>query len=373
MKFKRIIALIMLSAMMLGVLGGCAVKEAETDTTDTDTGEETTEEVYVSAEDSVYPYYSQGLDENGFFEGVTASDIVTLPEYKGIGVSSTLLVADEDDVEDQISQILEDYAYYEQITDKAIEDGDTVNIDYVGSVDGVEFDGGSTQGNGTTVTIGVTSYIDDFLEQLIGHTPGENFDIEVTFPDPYTNNTDLSGKDAIFNITINYIQGDEVIPEISDEVAEDYGFSSVDELKDDIRDWLVEQQTITYVDSIIATAECSEIPDSVIEYYRNYMEGYYTAYAENYGVELDTFMTYYGYEDFDDFFESNGDSVNDMALKALAYQAIAEIEGIGVTGDDITEAGYTGYATYYGTGYVYQNVLSAYVIPNFIMDNAVMQ
>ena len=86
-----------------------------------------------------------------------------------------------------------------------IEVGDTVNIDYVGSVDGVEFEGGSTQGQGTDLVIGSGSYIDDFEEQLIGAHPGDEVDVYATFPDPYNNNPDLSGKEALFEVTINGI------------------------------------------------------------------------------------------------------------------------------------------------------------------------
>lgn len=92
-------------------------------------------------------------------------------------------------------------------TDSSLEvkDGDTVNIDYIGSIDGVEFDGGNTQGMGTDLVIGSGSYIDDFEEQLIGTHPGDNVDVYVTFPDSYQNNTDLSGKEALFKVTINGI------------------------------------------------------------------------------------------------------------------------------------------------------------------------
>ncbi len=86
-----------------------------------------------------------------------------------------------------------------------VEGGDTVNIDYVGSVDGVEFEGGSTQGQGTDLVIGSGSYIDDFEEQLIGAHPGDEVDVYATFPDPYNNNPDLSGKEALFEVTINGI------------------------------------------------------------------------------------------------------------------------------------------------------------------------
>lgn len=86
-----------------------------------------------------------------------------------------------------------------------VEDGDTVNIDYVGYVDGTEFEGGNTEGSGTDLVIGSGTYIDDFEEQLIGHHPGDTVDVNVTFPDPYQSNTDLSGKDALFKVTINGI------------------------------------------------------------------------------------------------------------------------------------------------------------------------
>lgn len=89
-------------------------------------------------------------------------------------------------------------------TSVAVEDGDTVNIDYVGTIDGVEFSGGNTQGQGADLTIGSGTYIDDFEEQLIGHYIGETVEVDVTFPENYGND-DLNGKDAVFEVTINGI------------------------------------------------------------------------------------------------------------------------------------------------------------------------
>lgn len=89
-------------------------------------------------------------------------------------------------------------------TSLTIENGDTVNIDYVGSIDGVEFSGGNTQGYGTDLTIGSGSYIDDFEEQLIGAHPGDTVDVYVTFPENY-GNEELNGKEALFEVVINGI------------------------------------------------------------------------------------------------------------------------------------------------------------------------
>ena len=86
---------------------------------------------------------------------------------------------------------------YQTDTSLTVEDGDTVNIDYVGTVDGVEFEGGSTDGNGTDLVIGSGDYIDDFEDQLIGSHPGDTVEVQVTFPDDY-GNEELNGKDRRF-------------------------------------------------------------------------------------------------------------------------------------------------------------------------------
>ena len=135
------------------------------------------------------------------------------------------------------------------MTDRAVADGDSVNIDYVGRVDGTEFEGGSTQGNGTVVTIGVTQYIDDFLDQLVGHKPGETFDVNVTFPEEY-GVEELNGKDAVFSVTINYIQETKQ-PDVTDEWVEKtlkdkYGWTTVAEMNKEIRDGLQYKHSADY-------------------------------------------------------------------------------------------------------------------------------
>lgn len=115
---------------------------------------------------------------------------------------------DEDSSEDGSSDSTDgsdNSTAYSTDTSLTVEDGDTVNIDYVGTVDGVEFDGGSTQGMGTDLVIGSGSYIDDFEDQLIGAHPGDTVEVNVTFPDPYSPNTDLSGAEAVFTVIINGI------------------------------------------------------------------------------------------------------------------------------------------------------------------------
>ena len=111
-------------------------------------------------------------------------------------------VADDDSAAGSVIEAEE--TTYQTDPSLTVENGDTVNIDYVGSIDGVEFSGGNTQGMGTDLVIGSGSYIDDFEEQLIGSHPGDNITVTVTFPEDY-GKEDLNGKEAVFEVTVNGI------------------------------------------------------------------------------------------------------------------------------------------------------------------------
>ena len=93
---------------------------------------------------------------------------------------------------------------YSTDTSLTVKDGDTINIDYVGKIDGTAFDGGSTDGKGTDLVIGSGSYIDNFEDQLVGAHPGDEVEVTVTFPDDYSA-ADLAGKEAVFDVTVNGI------------------------------------------------------------------------------------------------------------------------------------------------------------------------
>lgn len=316
--------------------------------------------------------YSGALNEDGFFKKVTASDYVTLPQYKGIEVSADVLVASDEDVQTQIDSVLSNYTTYTKITDRAAVDGDTLNIDYVGSVAGVEFDGGSTDGAGTDVTIGTTSYIDDFMEQLIGHTPGETFDVAVTFPDDYTDTT-LAGKDAVFNVTINSIQGDAIEAELTDAIAVDYGFDTVAELKVAIEKSIILDQKDEFMTTLVEQATVSKIPDRVMDYSTDLALAYYQGYADQYGVDLETFLkTYVGYDTVDAFIADNTESIEGNAKRYLVIQAIAEAEDLTVDDAAIEAAGNTSYVEQYGLGYVKLMMFNTNIVPDFVLANAKM-
>ena len=149
--------------------------------------------------------YSDGLDENGYWSGIKALDYVTLPEdFGSIALKENDLTPTEDELQQQVDNLLNQYTSSQPVTGRAAQSGDVANIDYTGTVDGVAFTGGTA--TGYDLTLGSGSFIDGFEDQIIGHNVGDTFDVTVTFPDGYGDSTDaegntitLSGKEAVFH------------------------------------------------------------------------------------------------------------------------------------------------------------------------------
>ena len=263
--------------------------------------------------------------------------------------------------------------------DRAVADNDKVNIDYVGKVDGTAFDGGSTNGAGTTVQIGVTNYIDGFLEQLIGHFPGETFDINVTFPDPYESNPDLAGKPAVFTITLNCIVED-VLPEWNDnfvyeKLSSYYGWETVAQAEEGIRSWLAEDAVTE------KSAFLQDVPESIVNYLTDSQVAYYKRYAEAYNMVLDSFLQYYtGYENEAAFREAYKAQAASDAKYYLIYQAIAEKNGTVISEEDINKYftdmngsdDWSEYKDFFGVPYIKATIMYE-SMSKLITDSAVVK
>ena len=314
--------------------------------------------------------YSAYLNDDGTLKGVDSATLVTLPQYKGISVPAEEYTITDDELNTQINSILDQYATYDQITDRAIADGDVVNIDYVGTVDGEEFSGGNTNGRGTLVTAGSDAYIDDFLPQIIGHTPGETFDVNVTFPDPYENNPDLAGKAAVFHTTINYIQGDKQVPELTDEFVSqtsalaDYG--TAQGMKDTIRTSMEDNKADNYVlQKVLDACQFSEFPADLVNQLVDVSMAQFESQASAYGLDMETARSMMGYESEDAQREAMTASAQEQLKTVVMLEAIAKAEGLTVDEDALTNyfstnvgtSDYSAYQTYYGRGYLCQAVL----------------
>ena len=329
--------------------------------------------------------YSEGIDENGFWEGIRALDHVEIFDYLAMSIPKNVHQITDDAVQTEIDYILTEFPSNEYITDREVIDGDTVNIDFVGSIDGVEFENGSTEGMGADVTIGVTSYIDDFLEQLIGHKPGEIIDVEVTFPDDYHEAT-LRGKDALFVTTINYIIEEQETELNDDFVMQNlsgyYGWTSVEEMINEIRSSMESSAIRQYIQEYLTTeVGIQAMPDHIVEYQKKALVESYTEYAlYYYGIELEEFLvSYQGFSGVDEFIEVMQEDIQANAAYYLVIQAVAEDAGISASTGDVSDffAEYYGtsdYSTFeeqYGLPYLKQIVINQQVLDH-IAQNAIL-
>lgn len=329
--------------------------------------------------------YSKGIDENGMWENVKALDCLELTEYNGISIPKDIHTISDEAVDYEIEGILAGFATTKEVVDRAIVDGDTVNMDYVGTVDGVAFEGGNTNGGGTEVTIGVTSYIDDFLEQLIGHTPGESFDVEVTFPENY-GVENLNGKDAIFAVTLNYIV-ESVTPEISDEfvkenLSSEYGWQTIEEMKQAIKSDLRKNGIYNYIQKyLVENSDIKTLPENILKYQEDLLVSYFKSNADYYSMELNEFLSAYaGVSNVEELLEFFLEDNTYVAKRFLVVQAIAEDIDITVTEDDIVayfnagigEGDYSEYVESLGMPYLKLNVLNQKVMI-LLQNDAVLE
>ena len=304
--------------------------------------------------------YSDGLDENGYWSGVKALDYVTLPEdYAAIPISRSDVEPSNEDVQAQIDNILSQNSTTQEVN-RAAADGDTVNIDYSGTVDGVAFTGGTY--SGYNLVLGSNTFIDGFEDQIIGHNPGETFNVTVTFPEGYDDSTDadgntvvLSNKEAVFSVTLNSVS-EEVLPELTDEwVDTNYGTTdnvhSVEELRALYQKLLYEDNLHTaLMDYLLENSTFKSIPQEISDYQIKQCLNYYYTMANYYGYDLDTFVnSLMGYDNADAMLQDLSSGIEKYAKEALLYQAVAEAAGITPTQEQIDN--YSAYTETYGANY----------------------
>ena len=325
--------------------------------------------------------FSDAYDENGYLKGITALDYVTLPDTENFTLSDDATTVSDSDIDNYISSnILSNYKTTNEITNRAAENGDTVNIDFAGSIDGVAFDGGT--GSDYDLTLGSGTFIDGFEDQIVGHRPGETFDVNVTFPDDYQA-TNLAGKDAVFATTLNYINED-VTPDLTDDwvssnLAESMGMNNVAELKTFVSNSLLfNQEANELYGQLYDAAEVNTdtLPEDVQQYFTNTVLYQPYLYAQMRGVSLETMLSQAGYSSVDEYLENSESSKQNMIKQILIMQALAEKNNI-VCDTDILNAEFsryfgstdmTSYVNAYGENYVKTNILHDIVMQNQI-DN----
>ena len=277
--------------------------------------------------------FSAGLEANGYISGVNASDSIELPDYKNITVPASEVEYTDAEVDASIESYRN--ANKEMSTEEGlkVKDGDTVNIAYTGTVDGEEFEGGSS--DSYDLTIGSGAFIEGFEEQLIDADNLSTFNINVTFPEDY-NEESLAGKDAVFNVTINGIY---VLPEFNDEYVAEHlseNASTVEEYRQYLKDTNHASRLRTYVENYLK--ENSTVKNVNKKYIKTLKGVEKFEEKQNFDYTSMMYKQYLGYDYYTSFEDYIGmseeeydksliEKSQDAYKEKLIYQAIVEKEG----------------------------------------------
>ena len=284
----------------------------------------------------------------GCGNGKISNDKITITQYKGLKVETVenLEVTDEA-IDLTIQSDLEILSTETEITDRPAKEGDKVTIDYVGRMDGVEFEGGKAEDQ--TFVLGEGSFIDGFQEGIVGKNVGEEFVVNVTFPDPYPNNPDFAGKPAEFTITLHKIVQVDV-PELTEELLPQIGTEAktIEEYRAQIRKDLeksnqetAKQQLEQKVwEALVKNCEVDEYPEDLMDEKVASIRNQFSSYASMYGMEVDEIVeTMYGI--------TTKEMAKELVCQELAIELIAKKEKLSVT-DEIYKTKLQEYATQYG-------------------------
>jgi len=273
-----------------------------------------------------------------FIIDVTVKPEVKLGQYKGLAAEKDAVKVTDEEVMAELEDVRAKNARKVDVADRAAQLGDTATISYLGSVDGVPFDGG--QSDNHDLELGSNQFIPGFEQQIVGHSVGEAFDVNVTFPEEY-HSADLSGKEAVFAIELKKLTAKE-LPELNDEFAEDVSeFSALDEYKASILEKLTatkEEKAAQILgdrllDAAIANCEM-EVPQVM---YDNKIDGMVKDFEENIGrqgLSLDIYCQYMGTTK-----EELRENFKDTSVKSvdarLMLEAIVTEEGLTVPADEL--------------------------------------
>ena len=317
---------------------------------------------YEEAINQAFPkYYSEILEKETSILAVAAPEIdvkkiddkhlsieaivavkpeVTLGEYKGIKFNKVEYNVKDEDVENEIKRLQESRSRLVDVTDRAVENGDTVVIDYSGSVDGVKFEGGTAEKQ--TLVIGSGSFIPGFEDQIIGMKIGEDKDLKVKFPEEY-HAENLKGKDAVFAVKLHEIKKKE-LPEVNDEFIKDAaGAESVDAYKKEVRERLEKQNADraereiedAIVQKITDNASV-EIPDAMIEAQIGRMVQEMDYRLSYQGLKLADYLKYIG-QTMEDYRKNYREQAEKLVKSQLVIEKIIDTEKLEATDAEVDE------------------------------------
>lgn len=265
---------------------------------------------------------------------------IEIKDYKGVKIEKSVKTVSDDDVDHEIDHIRQKGMRIITVEDRAAQNGDDVVIDFEGFKDNVAFEGGKAEK--FTLTLGSGQFIPGFEDQIIGHNIGDEFDVNVTFPEDY-GAKELAGAPAVFKVKLHEIKTKE-LPELDDEFVKDQSeFDTVDELKADVRKKLEDaakksseqEEEGKIFDEVIAKVE-GEIPEVMYERRVDEMIEEMGQRLAPQGISLDMYLQYTG-QTLDSLKKTYREQAEKQVKLRLALEKISELEGIEVTDDEAEE------------------------------------
>jgi len=337
---KKLLAMLLAAGMVMS-LCACGSDKEKTETGDSAGAAESTAIGNISTKD------------------YKVEDYVTVGDYSGMEVTIDVVNWSEKDLELQFNEELEYYIEsadlfkYTKLDKTTVEEGDIVNIDYVGKKDGVAFDGGTAQGY--HLEIGSGSFIPGFEDGLIGCEVGKTTTLNLTFPENY-HSEELAGQAVTFDVTIHSIDSKEM-PEINDALVKslDIGYDTVDAFKEDLRMYLQEtcddtnasEKETAVWEAVYGVCTVSEPPQEMVEDAAALSMKNMETYASYYGAaSLEEFITTYVGYTMEEFEAETKASAVEMCKEKLAVAAIAKKAGIEVTEEEVKAAAEESFAEY---------------------------
>lgn len=313
-KYLLILAMVLTTT---AVLGGCGKK----------TKEDKKEDKKTEASEDVAGEQQQPAPPS--MDGIDLDKIVELMDYKGLVLEKEVAMATEEELKAKMDSML--LTNPEAVGDDAVvEEGDVVNIDYEGKIDGVAFEGGKAEG--ANIVIGSGTLMDGFEDGLVGTKKGQTFDLDITFPEGYSE--DLGGKPAVFTIKINDIK--RPLDEPTDEwIAANTEYKTVDEYKASIEkeilevnqlrgDELLQQEAFQMV---FEGSKIKEYPEKVMTYAKKLASQQAEQYAKSANMTLEEMLEAQGVK-MEDYEKQTEESAKAVATQVLVMNAIAKKEGL---------------------------------------------
>lgn len=343
---KKRLVLLCMAGIAAFSMGACGGKK-----TDADRGTSEVSDVTDASEEGTGPSQSAGTDRTGDrvsdrddYVGIRDLDIdeyITLADYKNMTVTAAGPAVDEGSIENYINSVL----LVGNITNRSVEKGDVVNIDYVGRADGEEFQGGSAEGY--RLGIGSNAFIPGFEEGLVGVMPGETVDLNLTFPENYPG-ADMAGREVVFTVTVNGIEASAEYADVTVEEMEDMGlaYRTKEELweagkkavEDNAAEVLAANSKNAIMQKLLEDSTAKSIPDYLVEEEVQNNNFYMESLANSvYGMDLETFVTQAGGMTMEEYNAQLDEMCSGTIKQYLVMEAVARAEGIEVTEDMINK------------------------------------